>query len=105
MEADLKEAEQTLRKIADETDAKLLEQNEGRPYLLVIIGLHEIGREGNKSKIAAQWEWRSNIQSNYANMSNEEAEVAKRLVSYLVDQLSDVANHPEFGIKKKYGLI
>ncbi|MEM4554530.1 MAG: hypothetical protein QXT25_01630 [Candidatus Anstonellaceae archaeon] len=104
MEAKLKEAEQKLRKIADETGAKLLEENEGRPYLLVLIGLHEIERDGNKSKIAAQWEWRSNIQSNYAIMGKEEAEVAKKLASYLVAQLNEVANHPEVGIKKKYGL-
>ncbi|MCX8196739.1 MAG: hypothetical protein N3G80_00250 [Candidatus Micrarchaeota archaeon] len=100
----LAEEETKLRRLFDEAEKKLLEGMDGKPYLIVLVGLHEIERENDKSKLAAQWEWRSNIRIDYDRMTAQQTEVAKKLASFAVQQLEEVINHPEAGIKKKYGI-
>lgn len=103
-EKKIREEEEKLRKIVDEANEKLLKETEGKPYLLVLTTLHEVDREGSKSKLAAQWNWRTNINSRKEGRSEKEVEAAKTLIGYLIEQLKNVADHPESGIKKKYGL-
>ncbi len=103
-EKKITEEEERVRKIVDEANEKLMKESDGRPYLLVLTTLHEVDRTGDKSKLAAQWNWRSNIDSRLEGKSEKEAEAAKTLVGFLVEQLRAVAEHPENGIRKKYGL-
>lgn len=103
-EKKIREEEERLKKIVDEANEKLLKETDGKPYLLVLATLHEIDREGNKSKLASQWNWRTNIDSRREGRTDKELEASKTLMKFLVDQLKSVAEHPESGIKKKYGL-
>ena len=103
-EKKIREEEERLKKIVDEANEKLLKETDGKPYLLVLATLHEVDRTGDRSKLAAQWNWRTNIDSKKEGRSEKEIEAAKTLVGYLVEQLKNVAEHPESGIKKKYGL-
>jgi hypothetical protein len=103
-EKKITEEEEKVRKIVDEANEKLMKETDGKPYLLVLTTLHEIDRVGEKSKLAAQWNWRSNIDSRLEGMKENEAEAARTLMGFLVEQLRAVAEHPENGIRKKYGL-
>ena len=99
------EQEKTEKKFADDKKlgellAKANEQIgkelKGRPYLLVIASGYpvEYSESEGKSKLAAQWSWRSNVIVN-----NEDG---PRVMEFLAEQLKDVTDHPESGIKAKY---
>jgi len=103
-EKKIREEEERLKKIVDEANEKLLKETDGKPYLLVLATLHEIDREGNKSKLASQWNWRTNIDSRKEGRNEKELDASKTLMRFLMDQLKSVADHPESGIRKKYGL-
>ncbi len=100
----VKDDEEKVRKIVDEMNEKLIGQVKGRPYLLVVSTLYEVSREGDKSKVGAQWNWRSNIKSEAAGRSKDDIETGQTLMKLLVDQLKDVAERPGIGIRDKYGL-
>ncbi|MCX8197857.1 MAG: hypothetical protein N3F07_01530 [Candidatus Micrarchaeota archaeon] len=86
--------EKRLGEIASKLNEKLMEEMKGRPYLMVIATGYEIGREGEKSLLASQWAWRSNV---YIG-----APESKTLMGFLIEQLKDAAEHEEVGIKKQY---
>lgn len=103
-EKTIREEEAKIKKIVDEANDKLMAETDGKPYLLVLTTLHEIEREGGKSKLAANWNWRSNIDGKKEGRTEKEIDVARTLIRYLLEQLKSVADHPESGIRKKYGL-
>ncbi len=88
--------EDKLPKLMEKVHGEFLDGMKGRPYLMVVASGYEIGKDGDKSKIAAQWSWRSNLFVN--------SEEAKSLMKFLISQLKDAVDHPEGGIKKKYDL-
>ena len=100
----IREEEERLRKIIDGANEKLLKETDGKPFLLALITLHEVGREGGKSKLAPQWNWRSNIDSRKEGRAQKDIDAGKTLMGFMVEQLQAIADHPENGIKKKYGL-
>ena len=65
-----------------------------RPYLIVIASGYEIGKEGELSKFAPQWAWRSNVFVNN--------ESGKQLIGFLSSQLGDAVERPEKGVKAQY---
>ena len=100
----LGEEEAKLRKVAEEANAKLLKEADGKPYLLVLVSLHEVDNEGGKSRLAPQWSWHSNIDSRKEGRSQKDIEGGKTLMKFMIEQLKSLPEHPENGIKKKYGL-
>ncbi|VVC00301.1 Uncharacterised protein [uncultured archaeon] len=98
----LAEDEEKIRKLVEETNEKFLKEMDGKPYLFVVSTLHEVGRDGDKSRLAAQWNWRSNIDSREEGRAKKEVETGRTLMKFLSDRLNEVVNHPEYGIKKKY---
>ncbi len=100
----LADEETRMRKIMEEANDKLLKESEGRPYLSVLIALHEIDREGGQSRLAPQWNWHSNINTKKEGRNEREVEAGKTLMKFMLEQLKAVSEHPENGIKKKYGL-
>ena len=98
------EDEQNVAKLAEEINRILDSGLGGKPYLFVLETLHELDREGNKSKLSAQWGWRSNIDARVDGKSAKEVEAARSMMSFLAERLKDVVSHPEFGIAKKYKL-
>ncbi len=105
--ADKKKLEEDEKKIGELTDrlnALVLEEVNGRPYLLMLSTLYEVEREGDKSKIAAQWNWRSNIDSRIENRKESDIEAGKAMMRLLVEQLKDVSDRPKIGIKTHYRL-
>ena len=96
--------EAKLKKVMDEANGKLLKESEGKPYLLVLVSLHEIDREKGTSRLAPQWSWHSNINSKKEGRSEKDVDAGKTLMRFMVDQLKAIPDHPDNGIKKKYGL-
>ena len=104
LEASLREEEERISKIVDKYNTELISEMSGKPYLLVLATLHEVEREGGKSKLAVQWNWRSNIDARTDGRPGTDIEAGTVLMKFLTERLDDVVNHPEGGIKKKYGL-
>ena len=100
----LVEDEKKVGELVDKLNGEISLEVNGRPYLLVLATLYEVERDGNKSKIAAQWNWRSNIESRTEGRKESDIEAGKKLIQLLVDQLTDVAERQEGGIKKHYRL-
>lgn len=100
----IEEDEEEVRKIVDEFNDKLIKAANRRPYLLVLATLYEVDREGGKSKIAGQWNWRSNVNSEEAGRKKEDVDIGKQMVSLLADQLKDAVERPKVGVREKYGL-
>jgi len=100
--ADKKKEEKKIDFANDDKLAKLLEKFDkefnkemaGRPYLLVATSGYEIGRDGEKSTLASQWSWRSNVL-----IGTEDSD---KMTDFLANQLKEVSDHPEYGVKKKY---
>ncbi|MFA5929396.1 MAG: hypothetical protein WC861_00775 [Candidatus Micrarchaeia archaeon] len=83
-----------LAKLLEKVDAEFSKEMAGRPYLLVATSGYEIGRDGDKSTLASQWSWRSNVLIG--------TEDSGKMAEFLANQLKDVADHPEYGVRKKY---
>ena len=83
-----------LAKLLERLDKEFLKEMAGRPYLLVATSGYEIGKDGDKSTLAAQWSWRSNVL-----IGTEDSD---KMAEFLAGQLKDVSDHPEYGVKKKY---
>jgi len=83
-----------LAKLLEKVDKEFLKEMAGRPYLLVATSGYEIGKDGDKSTLAAQWSWRSNVL-----IGTEDSD---KMADFLAGQLKDVSDHPEYGVKKKY---
>ena len=88
--------DESLTELIDKANTVLLNGMAGRPYMLVVTSGYEIGRDGEKHTLSSQWSWRSNVFIN----TKESAHLA----DFLASQLKDVVDHPEGGIKKKYGI-
>ena len=80
----------------DRFNGELADAMAGRPYLLMLTTGYEIGKEGEKSLLAAQWGWRSNV-----FVGNDDG---KKIMEFLLSQLRDAETHPENGVKKQYRL-
>jgi predicted DsbA family dithiol-disulfide isomerase len=86
--------EKKLGELLEKFDKEFRKEMEGRPYLLTVTSGYMIGQENDKATLAAQWSWRSNV-----IIGGEDSE---RMVEFLTGQLKEVAEHPEYGVKKKY---
>ncbi|MCX6769261.1 MAG: hypothetical protein NT051_01125 [Candidatus Micrarchaeota archaeon] len=86
--------EQRLHEIVTELDSQLRKEMGTRPYLITVTTGYEIGKDGGKSVLAAQWSWRSNV--------IVEGTDSETLIGFLTGQLKDAVENPENGIKKKY---
>ncbi|MCX8174921.1 MAG: hypothetical protein N3E51_01825 [Candidatus Micrarchaeota archaeon] len=100
VEKDEKKINELVAKIHGEID----EAMDGRPYLFVLACLHEIDRVGAESRLAAQLNWRCNIDPRTSGRHPAEVEASRRLAKFLADQLERAAGDPESGSKKKYGI-
>lgn len=96
--------EEKIRALVDKFNNELIVEMDGKPYLMVLATLHEIGRDGGKSKLATQWNWRSNIDPREEGRSKKEVETGRIMMKFLTERLKDVVDHPEGGLKKKYKL-
>ncbi len=83
-----------LTELLEKVDKEFQKEMAGRPYLLVATSGYEIGKDGDKSTLAAQWSWRSNVL-----IGKEDAD---KMAEFLAGQLKDVSDHPEYGVKKRY---
>jgi hypothetical protein len=83
-----------LAELLEKFDKEFLKEMAGRPYLLVATSGYEIGKDGDKSTLASQWSWRSNVL-----IGTEDSD---KMADFLANQLKEVADHPEYGVKKKY---
>ena len=83
-----------LAELLEKFDGEFLKEMAGRPYLLVATSGYEIGRDGEKSTLASQWSWRSNVL-----IGTEDSD---KMAEFLANQLKEVSDHPEYGVKKKY---
>ena len=101
---EITQEEEKIRKLVDEFNGQLVKDMDGKPYLMVLATLHEIDREGGKSKLATQWNWRSNIDPREEGRNEKEIETIRVMMKFLVDRMKDVVGSPEGGIKKKYKL-
>jgi hypothetical protein len=101
---EINEEEEKIRKLVDGFNEQLVKEMEGKPYLMVLATLHEIDREGGKSKLATQWNWRSNIDPREEGRSEKEIETGRIMMKFLADRMKDVVESPEGGIKAKYKL-
>ncbi|MCX6773215.1 MAG: hypothetical protein NTV88_05635 [Candidatus Micrarchaeota archaeon] len=104
LDASLHEEEIKISEIVNRFNTELISEMNGKPYLLVLATLHEVGREGGKSKLATQWNWRSNINASTEGRPEKDVEAGKIMMKFLTERIPDVVNHPEGGIKKKYNL-
>ena len=86
--------EKKLGKLLEKLDAEFAKEMGGRPYLLVAASGYTVEQEGDKATLAAQWSWRSNVRVG--------AEDSDRMADFLANQMKDVADHPEYGVRKKY---
>lgn len=86
--------EKKLSKLLEKLDAEFAKEMAGRPYLLIATSGYPVEQEGDKATLAAQWSWRSNVR-----IGTEDSD---RMVDFLTGQLKDVADHPEYGVKKTY---
>lgn len=102
--AKIKEDEEKMAKLVDELNAKIMENVNGRPYLLVLASLYEMERQEGKSKVAGQWNWRSNIMSKEEGRGKDAIETGKQLMSLLTDQITDALDRKEVGVKERYKL-
>lgn len=100
----LEEDEKKIGELMDRINALVLEEVKDKPYLLVLSTLYEVDREGDKSKIAAQWNWRSNIDPRTEGRKESDIEAGKTMMRLLVEQLKDVSDRPKIGIKTHYKL-
>ncbi|MFA6214295.1 MAG: hypothetical protein WC717_03390 [Candidatus Micrarchaeia archaeon] len=80
--------------LLEKLDKEFLKEMAGRPYLLVATSGYEIGRDGDRATLAAQWSWRSNVL-----VGKEDSD---KMAEFLANQLKDVSEHPEYGVKRKY---
>ena len=103
-EKELREEEAKIAGIVDTFNNELIVEMAGKPYLLILATLHEVDREGDKSKLATQWNWRSNIDSRTEGRPQKDIEAGKTMMKFLVERLPEVVDHPEGGIKKRYKL-
>jgi len=83
-----------IAELLEKFDKEFLKEMAGRPYLLVATSGYEIGRDGDKSTLASQWSWRSNVLVGTPD--------SDKMAEFLANQLKEVADHPEYGVKKKY---
>ena len=83
-----------LGELVEKFEKEFRKEMAGRPYLLAVTSGYVIGNEGDKATLAAQWSWRSNVIVG--------AEDSGKMIDFLSGQLKDVADHPEYGVKKKY---
>jgi hypothetical protein len=83
-----------LGELVEKFEKEFRKEMAGRPYLLAVTSGYVIGNEGDKATLAAQWSWRSNVIVG--------AEDSEKMMDFLSGQLKDVAEHPEYGVKKKY---
>jgi len=83
-----------LSELLEKLDKEFLKEMAGRPYLLVATSGYEIGKDGDKSTLASQWSWRSNVL-----IGTEDSD---KMAEFLANQLKDVSDHPEYGVKRKY---
>lgn len=88
--------EEKLGELLTKFNGELADAMAGRPYLMVVTTGYEIGKDGEKSLMAAQWGWRSNV-----FLDKDEG---KRIMEFLLSQLKDAETHPENGVKKQYRL-
>ncbi|HIH18605.1 TPA: hypothetical protein HA225_01370 [Candidatus Micrarchaeota archaeon] len=100
----IQKEEEAVAALVDEFNSKLTSEMKGRPYLLVLSTLYEVEREGNKSKIAAQWNWRTNIDSRTEGRKESDIETGRKMMLLLIDQLKDVVERPKNGLKGRYKL-
>lgn len=100
----IQKEEEAVAALVDEFNSKLTSEMKGRPYLLVLSTLYEVEREGNKSKIAAQWNWRTNIDSRTGGRKESDIETGRKMMLLLIDQLKDVVERPKNGLKDRYKL-
>ena len=100
----LEQEEEKIKKVMEEANGRLLKEADGKPYLMVLVSLHEVEREGGKSRLAPQWTWHSNIDSRNEGRTKKEIEAGKSLMNFMLEQLKAIPDHPQNGIKKKYGL-
>ena len=83
-----------LSEIVNKAHGEIADSMNGRPYLLVVATGYEIGKEGEKSLLAAQWAWRSNVY--------KDKEEGGKLMTFLISQLPDVLDDSEIGVRKSY---
>ena len=86
--------EKKLPELMEKLDELLRKEMPGRPYLLTVTTGYEIGKDGEKTTLAAQWSWRSNV-----IVGKDDAVMVSEFLS---NQLKDVVEHPEYGVKKNY---
>lgn len=83
-----------LSQIVEKLNKELLKEMAHRPYLFVVASGYEISRKEGVSTLAPQWSWRSNVIVG--------APESQRVAEFLADQLKDVAENPENGVKALY---
>ena len=86
--------EKKLGELVEKINKELASGLKGRPYLLAITSGYELEQVKGKSRLAAQWSWRSNVIVGSGEGS--------KMMDFLSQQLQDVVGHPEAGIKAKY---
>ena len=83
-----------LAELLEKLDKDFMKEMAGRPYLLVATSGYEIGRDGDRSTLASQWSWRSNVL-----IGTDDSD---KMAEFLANQLKEVSDHPEYGVKKRY---
>ncbi|MCX8195020.1 MAG: hypothetical protein N3G22_02850 [Candidatus Micrarchaeota archaeon] len=101
----IEEDERKLAEVLNKANELLAEHIKERPYLLVLSTIYELEREGNKSKIAGQWNWRSNVDARQEGVGELEKENRRKVVKLLVEQVQDALERKEIGVKAKYKLV
>lgn len=99
----IKGDEERIKGIVDTFNDELVARLEGRPYLMVVVTLHEMERKGDTSSLGASWNWRSNVDARQEGRGEKEIGISRDLMKFLAGQLPAVVEHPEWGLKKKYG--
>lgn len=83
-----------LSEVVDKANELLLKELSTRPYLVVVATGFEMGRDGEKTILAAQWSWRSNVIAG--------SEDGEKMADFLAGQLREAVEQPEKGVKKFY---
>ena len=86
--------EKKLSRLLERMDADFAKEMAGRPYLLIATSGYAVEQEGDKATLAAQWSWRSNVLIGTPD--------SDKMAEFLANQLKEVADHQEYGVKKKY---
>lgn len=86
--------EKRLGELAEKVNKELSEGLKGRPYLVAIATGYELEHIEGKSRLAAQWSWRTNV-----IIGSEDGE---KVMEFLSNQLKEVVEHPQDGVKAKY---